>query len=77
MCNGVAVSAVKEVPSMRSGKTGCCADLPDVQLFKERWFPEDSDPETSFKRVFDTLTDIENAHCQERSSILLRFGTKK
>lgn len=35
-CNGVAASAVKEVPSMRSSKTGCFADLTDFHLFKVR-----------------------------------------
>ena len=31
-CNRAAVSAVKEVRTMRSGKTGCFADLSDVHL---------------------------------------------
>lgn len=56
-CNGVAATAVKEVPSVRSGKTGCFADLPDVQLFKVSWFPEDSVPESCFKRVCNWYTN--------------------
>lgn len=50
-CNGAAVTAVKEVHTMRSSKTGCFADLPDVHLFKVKWFPKDSDPESCFKLV--------------------------
>ena len=40
-CNGAAVTAVKEVTTVRSDKTGCFVDLPDVHLFKVRWFPKD------------------------------------
>ena len=75
-CNGVVVPAVKQVPIMKSRKTGRFSALPDVHWFKVRRFPEDSDPESCLKHacVTDILTHIKIARFQEPSS--LRIGMK-